>query len=756
MNWDTIKLIYWREIRDQLRDRRTIFTIAVMPMLLYPLMGIALLQIGQLMRSSASRVWLVNADCLPADPPLLAEGQFSQLFGEGLDLPRVCLSAATGIEDNLNEIGCSAASPCLDLSLPGDDPSQMFQWVKAQISRRHIDAIAYFQSSLQSQSERSLPGPDVRSQQPVRVYLFYDSTNENSRLAAERTWRVLNRWQKLIEEQRLRALQIPLPGLGFLELARADLAEPGSVKAAIWSRILPLVIVIWALTGAFYPAVDLCAGEKERGTLETLLSSPVDRSEIAIGKWLTVMSFSYLTSLLNLLSMGLTGVLVAGKLAEGAGSGLGALSFPPFSSCCWLLVALIPISAFLSAIALGAAAFAKSSKEGQYYLVPLIMISLPLMMIPMLPTARLDFGTSLIPIAGLIMLLRNLLEGQIQAVWSLVGPVMAVTLAICWLSIRWVICQFHSEAILFRPSEQFSIKHWFGSLWRLRAPLPTAGSAMLCALVILSCKSFLGLLIEPPVSFPQLAIQVLIVLTLAMGVPVFLLAFICCRKPWQTFRLHGCPLSVASAAVLLAIFINPLVGWIRRWLVQFELASAELQIPSSREDSILQDAPGWWAILLVLAVAPALIGELGFRGFILGGLESLAGKWQAILLSSLLFGLAHTMIEESFVSFFIGMILGVIALQTRSIVPCILFHAVHNSVVLLLSQASPQVVQASPWLSGILVEAGDGGFRYGLFSGLAMTGLAIALLVWLVKFPASVSPAVSPATSIGRPVTHYF
>ena len=79
-------------------------------------------------------------------------------------------------------------------------------------------------------------------------------------------------------------------------------------------EILPLIIIIWAMTGAFYPAIDLCAGEKERGTLETLLSCPASRHEIVFGKLLTVWVFSIATSLLNLVSMGLTGKFVFAQL----------------------------------------------------------------------------------------------------------------------------------------------------------------------------------------------------------------------------------------------------------------------------------------------------------------------------------------------------------------------------------------------------------------------------------------------------------
>ena len=87
-----------------------------------------------------------------------------------------------------------------------------------------------------------------------------------------------------------------------------DVATPSEVGGSVWSRLFPFLLVIMALTGAFYPAVDLCAGEKERGTMETLLISPASRSEIVMGKFLTVMLASVMTALLNLVSMGLTGI----------------------------------------------------------------------------------------------------------------------------------------------------------------------------------------------------------------------------------------------------------------------------------------------------------------------------------------------------------------------------------------------------------------------------------------------------------------
>ena len=97
---------------------------------------------------------------------------------------------------------------------------------------------------------------------------------------------------------------IPIAATQPFTVVNTDVAAEGSRQAAVWSKILPFIVLVWALTGAFYPAIDLCTGEKERGTLETLLCSPALRSEIVCGKLMTVILFSFATALLNLISMG--------------------------------------------------------------------------------------------------------------------------------------------------------------------------------------------------------------------------------------------------------------------------------------------------------------------------------------------------------------------------------------------------------------------------------------------------------------------
>ena len=135
---------------------------------------------------------------------------------------------------------------------------------------------------------------------PPEPQLMFNSGKEKSRVAHMQVEQILDSWKSQIIRENLVASQIPASVARPFQLQPHDVAERRQQQALMWSKILPFVLFIWALTGAFYPAVDLCAGEKERGTLETLLSSPAARIEIVWGKLLTVMTFSCATAMLNL------------------------------------------------------------------------------------------------------------------------------------------------------------------------------------------------------------------------------------------------------------------------------------------------------------------------------------------------------------------------------------------------------------------------------------------------------------------------
>lgn len=744
MKWPNVKLIFRRELRDQLRDRRTLFTVAVLPMLLYPLMGMAMMQVAQFMRVVPTRIWVVGAEHLPESPALIVEEQINLELTNAHEQSLIQLSVSSKSDAEWQTI----IRQYRDQSQMKQASGLVDQLIQSELQARSCDVAVFVSPPTVGTKHGTEPldvgmnpkadsqptsdsTPDDPSLGVPHVYVFQNSASDKSRIGAERINKILNAWRVANVKQTLSQNGVPIEWVQGLHVAQVDVADKVEKQAAAWSKILPFIIMIWALTGAFYPAIDLCAGEKERGTFETLLSSPAERSEIAVGKLLTVMTFSMATSLLNLLSMGFTGMFVAARL----GGGMGGLPMgpPPMASIGWLVLALIPISALFSAVALAAAAFARSSKEGQYYLVPLMMISMPLMMVPMLPAAQLDLGTSLIPISGLMLLLRGLIEGQYAECLKYAAPVGMVTLTCCWVAIRWVIHQFNSETVLFRPSERFGIGIWVRHVMRERHELPSIGSAVLCAVVILVAKFFIGFMVQAPGSFGEFAKQTVIILVATVAVPAIMMALVLTRNPRRSLRLNSCTVPMACGAVLLAICLNPLFTWFTGFVMYVYPPGGDLMALEQTVSNIMTSAPGLWAILLVFALAPALIEEIAFRGFILSGMESIRNKWQAILLTSLMFGIAHGVIQQSVITFGVGMILGVIAVQTRSIIPCILFHLTHNSIVVLLSYAKTPVVEQSVVLNRLLFTADGQTYQYALLPGILMAMVGAMLIVWFLR-----------------------
>ena len=720
MNWSNVKQIFFRELRDQVRDRRTLFTVAVLPLVLYPMLGMSLVQVTQFMREHPTNIWVVGVENLPQDPALFVDGHIAPdwIAPEKKKLLEFEFSSETDqefqqlVDQFKNTNQSKHGSELVD------------QLIQKQMALRDVDLAVFVPSKIKLADET-----DDASESGV--YIFTNSASDKSKIAFDRFSAILGGWQNSLFKNFLKSKNISLKNTKPVRIASADVAAKSEKQAAMWSKVLPLVIMIWCLTGAFYPAIDLVAGEKERGTFETLLSSPANRSEIAYGKLFTVMVFSMVTAMLNLLSMGFTGLFVMSRMAAisgAAGGAIPAFGPPPAAAIVWLLLALIPVAALFSAMSLAAAAFARSSKEGQYYLVPLIMISMPLMMLPMLPAAKLDIGTSLIPITGLMLLLRGLIEGNYAEAIQFAAPVVIVTLACCWLAIRWVVNQFNSESVLFRASERFGVGMWMKQVIRDRNEMPLVSHAVLCTVVILVIKFFIGFAMQVPTSWMHFAKQTAIVLVASVALPAVMMALVLTTRAARSLRLRTCRLPIAAAAILMAILLHPIVMWSSGLVMQVYPPSEELLGMESVMANVMADAPSLLSILCIFALAPAIMEELAFRGFILSGLETMKSKWLPIFLSALFFGAAHSIIQQSIITFGVGVILGIVAVQTRSLIPCILYHATHNGLSVIVSRYS---FESGP-LSAVAVKNSEG-FQYATIPGILMAVGGIALLFWFLR-----------------------
>ena len=675
-SWRSVWLIYRREMLDQLRDRRTLFTIAILPILLYPLLGMVLLQIAQFKRESPISVCVLGRDHLDV-PTALFE---ADSFAEGLD------EGGGKIELIHYDWGT--------IKLGREVQEETSGWIQDG----RFDLVLVIPPEFLDHSART-------TQEVANLQLYYDVTSDESRVARARVIAILNQWQSRWVRGELAATGIEESVLNPFRLDEVDVAPQQSKSAAFWSKMLPFIMLVWALTGAFYPAIDLVAGEKERGTLETLLCSPASRAEIVWGKLCAVTTASMSTAVLNCSSMLVTSSLIFKQIPLGSGAAVGA---PPLVPMLWLLIALVPLSFLFSAVALAAAALAKSSKEGQYYLMPLMMITLPLVLIPMLPGIELSAGTSLIPVTGMFLLVRSLVEGDYLVAALHVPMVLGVTTLCLWLAMNWAKRQFEDEAVLFGSQEPFDLRLWLMRAWIQREAVPSRAVSYFCGAVILVALFFAklsgGEMPEDGFGFAKMVLYPQLMFIL---VPAIAFALLCSRKPLRALKVKRVGFGTLATALALGVLFHPtylMLSELVTTLYPVSEQATEAMKPISEQISQLP----WGLVVLLIAVTPAICEELAFRGLIFSGLERNGQHWGAMVITALLFGASHGVLQQSICATVMGLVLGWVAYRTGSVLPGMLIHFANNAMSASLERlASGQVPGAA-----ILFDVSEDSLRY--------------------------------------------
>ncbi len=692
-------------MQDQLRDRRTLFMIVVLPVLLYPLLAMSFFQVSQFTREREMRVLLIGAPELAGLPPLVENGQFSSLLA-----PHHMLRVSQGEAETRTEASSSDALAS----------------VRGRMQEGNYDVVVAFPPDFAARlnaframlltSDRGESGLPIVSLPSIELYP--NLAKDTSRIAYQLVAELLNRWRSQLGERNLTDRQIaPLAARPF-ELLTQDVAQAGQHEAVLWSKILPLVLVLWALTGAFCPAIDLCAGERERGTLETLLCGPAGRSEIVWGKLFTVTLVSMATALVNLAALAGTGAFVLAQFPD--------IGPPPWIDFVWLTVALVPLSTMFSAICLGLAAFARSTKEGQYYLMPLLLLAMPLSILPMAPHIELGIGTSLIPVTGIVLLLRTALEADYFHALIYSPLVAAMTFPCCWLAIRFAVRQFENESVLFRDAERWNGWLWLRALVRERREVPCASLAIGCGFSIVVLRFLLSFVMPAPQSLRDVEVLTVVTQLFVVAMPAMLLTLLFARSPRQTLALRLPRGELAFCAVALAVVAHPLVDLLQTVVMRIYPLDEHLAVELHRLFAGPVNLP---VLMLVLCVLPAVCEEIAFRGFILSGLKSTGGTGMAIVVSSIFFAATHAVFQQSLIAGTVGLVIGLLVIESGSLLPGVLFHVVHNSIGIGLQQISATVGDNGYWLHWLLRDVADEGCIYRwpiLLASLLASALLLA------------------------------
>lgn len=685
-----VRLIFYRELRDQLRDRRTIFMIVVLPLLLYPVLGVGIVQFAIGFAEKANVIGITGSQYLPAltakskgfSPwpavaQLAATPAGSAAPGVGLDrlLGVVALAHAIHQGYDFPPLLIDDQFPAPYLNSPSDAQTLRVKLLdnaeRALLEEKQVDLILSVPPDLCSQLE---------SGQRATLRLSGRSGDDTSRQAGRRLRGVLGRWKQALREVRLMRRGLPAHFDDPFELRETGPAKAPDEAAAeglleLLARVFPFLLVMWSLVGALYPAVDLCAGEKERGTMETLLISPASRQELVWGKFLTIWVLSAATALLNLASMGITSSEFGGLLPHDVLRPAAIL---------WCVVLVLPLSAFFSAISLAVGVYARSSKEGQYYLMPLFLVTTPLIVLTFAPGVELNAFYSLLPVTGVALLMQRLMTVSLDKVpWLFFVPVLAPMGLYCWLALRWAIEQFKREEVLFREAERLEVGLWLRRLFREKEALPSAGQAFFCFALLVGLRW----LAFDSDNLSSLLIRTGTCYLAFVATPPLLMALLLTTQPKQGLGLHLPALKeLLVAALLAALLLPPLAKLTVAILHQFphlENLLSERQ-PLVQELRALRagEGPFWWMYVLVYVLLPAIAEELTFRGFILTGLRRRFPVWTAILISSFLFALYHMNVFQALPTFLLGVVLGMLAVRSSSIFPGMLFHLVYNGMLI--------------------------------------------------------------------------
>lgn len=646
MNLSHVRTVYFKELADVLRDRRTLIATIVVPVVLYPLLMLLSLQAVSMqtaqVREEKITVGFANdADC----------EAFRQLLEEEKAIERE--PAAEG--------DSPAPEPLADHATLVTDAD-----LRDAVLQRRIQVGVRFE-----------PGSDEGDEltRQLKVELLVQPEQIRSASAANRVESMLRRLSEERVRQRLARLDVDLRTIEPIVLNQQRISTSGSMLALI----VPMVLVLMTITSAIYPAIDLTAGERERGTLETLLACPVPVLDLVVGKFLTVATIGILGATLNLASIAATvyfgglGELLGAASDASGGEGGGGL---PFYVVPVILLCLIPFAVLMSAILTAVCGFARSFKEAQNYITPVIISVLLPAMVASLPGTKLEGLMLVLPVGNMVLLTRELLSGAAVPV-SAYAWVLLSTCAYAAVAVSVAAQSFGKESVMF--ADAVSLRAMISRRHARPRQRPTFTMAALYAAVLFPVWFYLQTLLQQQAENDLAAVlrhTAVFMPLLFVVLPVAILAHY--RVDWrETLALRPPGLRFVAAAVLLGFSM-----WVAAhelFVLQQRVLPVPPQLTESNEAMVeaLSSMPVW-LMLVCIAVVPAVSEELFFRGYVMSGLRTSMRKWPAMIAVSLAFGMFHFFLFKLGTTFALGLVLAWLCWQSRSIWPGVLAHAIHN------------------------------------------------------------------------------
>jgi len=391
-------IIFRKELKDTLRDRRTLVVMIVIPLLLFPIL------------MSISTTIMVK--------------QRKEAEVKELKLALIRNDNAAGFLDVLQKHE--------NIKLITDIPEKA---MSDAIREERIDFGLVFAKNFDEVVASRAPGT-------VRFYL---KSSRETDLTARRIRAIMDDFKENLLSARLDEMELDRQVFEVLAIDKHDIVTAKERIGEAIGGLLPYIFVIFCFVGAMYPAIDLAAGEKERGTIETLLASPATRMEIVLGKFGVV----FLTGLFSA-GMSILGLYIALQQTSGIPEDLlsALIKIIDIKSILMTFSLLIPLCIFFAAILLSISIFAHTFKEAQSIMTPMNILVIVPVFIGLFPGFKLTAVTALIPILNVSLATREIIAGGIKPL--LLAEVFLSLMAIAFLSLLFCTRWFRKESVIFR------------------------------------------------------------------------------------------------------------------------------------------------------------------------------------------------------------------------------------------------------------------------------------------------------------------
>ena len=392
------RTVFMKEMREMLRDRRSLLVAFVVPLLIMPVIFVVVAFAAKSRersdREEVLPVGLINTVAIPGLPEAI--GRRTHLA------PR-------------------------SFALREDAEEAMRAQTIRAILIVPVDAAGAFSGGRAAPAE-----------------IIFDGASDKSRTARDRLEQVLREVEKAEQLRRLESRGLDRSLLEPFALKSTNVATPHRTGGFVLGSILPYFVVLWTVVGGMNAAFDLCAGEKERGTMETLLVSSASRRQIIAGKVAAVWCLSLASALFSL-----TGLIIS---LSGTFRTLAHVSGDPiqvsYGSIAAALVAVVPLALMMSSMLLVISTFARNQKEAQTYVFPVSMTVIVAAMLSTILGQENSLALALVPVLNTALAMKHVLAGMFNL--PFLGLALASSVVYALLTLKLVVSMFERESVLFR------------------------------------------------------------------------------------------------------------------------------------------------------------------------------------------------------------------------------------------------------------------------------------------------------------------